>query len=198
MGRIAREALFYNGCFAHVFTRAIEKRKIFEKAEDFVFFKQKMIETKKEYSFKVFHYCLMQTHIHMVVEICDCDKFSQGMKTLKKAYTHKYNIAHKRFGAVWRDRYRAKLIENEFYLNACGKYVENNPVEAGMVDRAIDWPHSSSRYYELGEEDLIVDPYDHVGMRSMEIELIEGDEFEKMRAIGSEWFQYRVWKKLRG
>ena len=148
MGRIAREILLYDGCFAHVFTRAIEKRKIFEKSEDFEFFKKKLAEIKKEYEFKVFHYCLMQTHVHMVVGIQDTSGFSEGMKILKKAYAHQYNTAHKRFGPVWRDRYKSKLIENEGYLRACGSYVEHNPVEAGMVERAVDWPHSSSRHYE--------------------------------------------------
>jgi len=43
VGRIARAALLYDGCFAHVFTRAIEKRKIFEKSEDFQFFKKELL-----------------------------------------------------------------------------------------------------------------------------------------------------------
>ncbi len=195
MGRIAREVLLYNGCFAHVFTRAIEKRKIFEKPEDFEFFKKKLAEIKKGYKFKVFHYCLMQTHVHMVVEIEDTFRFSQGMKVLKKSYTHQYNIFHKRFGPVWRDRYKVKLIENEVYLNVCGNYVEHNPVEAGMVEKAIDWPHSSSRYYELGKEDLIVDPYDHSVVDAKGIDKVH--EFEKMKAIGSDWFQYQIGKKLK-
>jgi REP element-mobilizing transposase RayT len=196
MGRITREVLLYKGCFAHIFTRAIEKRKIFEKLEDFEFFKIKMAEIKKEYEFKVFHYCLMQTHVHMVVEIPDLSRFSEGMKALKKAYAHRYNTSHKRFGAVWRDRYKAKIIEDESYLNACGKYVENNPVEAGMVERAVDWPHSSSRHYELGVEDVIIDQYDCDGVRSTAI--WESNEFERMRAIGSEWFQYQIWRKVKG
>lgn len=52
MGRIARAALLYDGCFAHVFTRAIERRKIFEKSEDFQFFKKELLGIKKEYAFK--------------------------------------------------------------------------------------------------------------------------------------------------
>ena len=196
MGRISREALLYNGCFAHVFTRAIETRKIFEKPEDFDFFKKKLVAIKKEYGLNVFHYCLMQTHVHMVVEIQDTFRFSEGMKVLKKAYAHQYNTAHKRFGPVWRDRYKAKLIENEVYLNTCGNYVEHNPVEAGMVGRAIDWPYSSGRYYELGEKDSVVEPYDHARMEPGQI--WKSEEFEKMKAVGSDWFQYQVHKKLKG
>lgn len=195
MGRIAREILLYNGCFAHIFTRAIEKRKIFEKSEDFGFFKKKLEDIKKEYGFKVFHYCLMQTHVHMVVGIQEVGKFSGGMKVLKKSYAHQYNTVHKRFGPMWRDRFKCKLIENEAYLYACGRYVENNPVRAGLVERAEDWPYSSSRHYELGEKDLIIDAYDLTGGGSTEN--WKSEEFEKMKAIGSGWFQYKFHKQLK-
>jgi len=196
VGRIARAALLYDGCFAHVFTRAIERRKIFEKSEDFQFFKNEVLVVKKEYSFKVFHYCLMQTHVHMVVAIKDASRFSEGMKVLKKSYTHQYNVTHKRVGPLWRDRYRAKLIENESYLKTCGNYVEYNPVEAGIVERAVDWPYSSSRHYQMGERDLIVDLYDYHEAESMPV--WRKDEFEEMKVIGSDWFQFQIHRKLTG
>ena len=63
-----------------------------------------------------------------------------------------------------------------------------------MVDKATDWPHSSSRYYELGEEDLIVDPYEYAQGNLKEI--CQSEEFERMKAIGSDWFQYQIHKKL--
>ncbi len=65
MGRIARSELLHKGCYAHVFTRSIEKRKIFDSREDFEQFKKTLKERKVEYGFKVFHYCVMQTHIHL-------------------------------------------------------------------------------------------------------------------------------------
>lgn len=149
-----------------------------------------------EYGFKVFHYCIMHTHFHLVVEISDVEMFSRGMKAVKKDCTHWYNQKQKRFGPAWRDRFKCQLIENEAYLYACGRYVEDNPVRAGLVERAEDWPYSSSRHYELGEEDMIVDPYAGGG----EVEDFRCDEFEFERsaAIGSEWFQFKITKKLKG
>lgn len=195
MGRTAREWLLYDGCFAHIFTRAIEKRKIFQGDEDFSFFKSRMIVAKKEYTFKIFHYCLMQTHFHMVVQISDLRKFSEAMKVLKKDYSYRYNKQHKRFGAVWRDRYKSKLIENENYLYACGRYVENNPVEAQIVKRAIDWAYSSSRYYQQGVQDEVVDQY---SLAKIDLNIMIDDKaFEKQKAIGSDGFQYRILMKLK-
>jgi len=196
MGRTAREWLLYDGCYAHIFTRAIEKRKIFQNDEDFCFFKSRMIVIKKEHAFKIFHYCLMQTHFHMAVQISDVRKFSEAMKILKKDYSYRYNKQHKRFGAVWRYRYKSKLIENEIYLYACGRYIENNPVEAGIVNQAIDWEHSSSRYYAQGIEDEVIDKYSLAAIDPNIV--IEGRTFDKQKAVGTDWFQYQILKKLKG
>ncbi len=197
MGRIMRDKLFYNGCFAHVFTRAIEKRKIFNDPGDFEFFRNKMAEVKKDYGLKIYHYCLMETHLYLVVRIGEVKKFSEGIKVLKQAYAHKYNKASKRFGAVWRDRYRAKLIEDERYMLTCGRYVENNPVEAGIVAKGTDWLYSSSRHYELGIKDPTVESYVIESKVDESLVQIGSTEFEKSEAIGSELFQYQIWKKLK-
>jgi len=73
----------------------------------------------------------------MVVEIPDLSRFSEGMKALKKAYAHRYNISHKRFGAVWRDRYKAKIIEDEaYFVGNHVKATKNN--NTGSI-RKISW-----------------------------------------------------------
>lgn len=84
--------------------------------------------------------------------------------------------------------FKGLVIEDERYLRACGLYVEGNPVEAGMVNRCEDWPHSSSRYYFTGLKDDLVDHYEMVG----EIPRIEGNKesyFTKGTVIGSDLFK---------
>ncbi len=196
MGRIARSQLLNEGCYAHVFTRSIEKHRIFKNDKDFEQFKKALGEAKTEYGFEVFHYCVMQTHFHLIVRISDVQNFSKGMKTIKKDCTHWYNRKQQRFGPIWRDRFKCKLIENEQYLFACGRYVEDNPVRAGLVKEAVDWPHSSSRHYHLGEKDTIVDPYPELAeVKDLKI---DEAEFERRVAIGSDWFQFNVAKRLKG
>lgn len=133
MGRIARNDILYDGCYAHVFSRSFEKRKIFESEKDFEYFKDLLLKTKKKYEYQIHHYCIMQTHFHMVVTIGNVRHFSTGLQVLKKTYGEYYNFNHKRFGPLWRERFKSLLIENERYLYACGLYVEHNPVKAGMV-----------------------------------------------------------------
>ena len=189
MGRINRGSILYEGCFAHVFSRSSEKRYIFEGDKDFERFKDLLLESKSRHGYRIHHYCLMHTHFHLVVGIGEVERFSEGLKWVKWNYTRYFNLREQRFGPLWRDRFKSLVIENEGYLQACGRYVEGNPVEAGMVKRCEDWPYSSSGYYFGGKEDVLVDAYAFDG----EPVLIEEDPkkfFTKGHAIGSDTFKF--------
>lgn len=159
MSRRARGRILYDGCYAHVYSRALEKRFIFRDEADFVEFKQRLMKVKEAKKFKIHHYCLMNTHFHMVVSIAKLEEFSAGLRELKQEYVKWYHTKYKKRGPVWWGRFGSQLIESEKYMYACGLYVEMNPVKAEMVNRAEDWPHSSSQYYLLGQEDELVNNY---------------------------------------
>ena len=191
MGRINRRSILCDGCYAHVFSRASEKKRIFQGGEDFQKFKNLLMESKQRYAYRIHHYCLMHTHFHLLVSLESLKLFSEGLKWVKWQYARHYNLSKKRFGPLWRDRFRSRVIEDERYLQACGRYVEGNPVEAGMVKRCEDWPHSSSRYYFSGSSDGLVDPYHFDG----EALVIKGDVkkyFEKGNVIGSDLFKIQL------
>jgi putative transposase len=118
------------------------------------------------------------------------------MKWAKWRYARYFNFREKRFGPLWRDRFKSLLIEDEQYLQACGRYIEGNPVEAGIVERCEDWPHSSSQYYFKGERDALVDPYAYDG----EPVTIEAEHQEKYftqgYGIGSELFKIHCQEEL--
>ncbi len=75
MGRIARNDILYDGCYAYVFSRAFEKRKIFKTINDFKYFKDLMLKTKKKYEYQIHHYRIIHTYFHMVVTIGDVKVF---------------------------------------------------------------------------------------------------------------------------
>ena len=160
MGRIARGKVFYDGCFAHVFSRSIEQKWIFIDDVDFERFKELILEVKVRYQFLVRHYCLMNTHFHFAVTISSVNQFSAGLQKLKSEYTKWFNARYKRVGPLWRERFKGLLIEDERYLYACGLYIEQNPVKAKIVQQPAQWQHSSSGFYSLAKADSIVDPYD--------------------------------------
>ena len=143
------------------------------------------------HGFQVFHYCLMHTHFHLAVRIESVKLFSKSLQWLKWKYTKNYNKARKRRGTVWQGRFASLVIENEKYLRACGEYIEQNPVKAGIVRRAEQWPYSSSRFYEKRVVDNLVDRYEWGG----ELPKIEGEGerfFEKGSGIGSPLFRLHI------
>lgn len=139
----------------------------------------------------------MHTHFHLVVGIGQLDDFSLAFKWIKWHYTQNYNRERKRRGTVWQGRFNGLVIENEDYLRACGSYVENNPVEAGIVAQASQWEYSSCRHYEKLQSDPLVDLYEWGG-RLPEVKTEAKEFFEEGYGIGSEVFQFYLKETLAG
>lgn len=193
MSRVSRSELLYSGCYVHVISRSIRKLKLFHEAKDFLYFKELLIKAKKNGKFKVYHYCLMQTHFHLVVKMDDLRCFSSALRDVKRNYAYQFHLKYKLSGPIWRERYKSLLIENEKYLYACGRYIEDNPVKAKIAKEGIDWVYSSGRYYELKEADELVDGYDQDFKKNEEL-LRDGQKFESGSVIGSDFFKFQFFQ----
>lgn len=159
--------------------------------KDFEVFKRFLLGAKRKGSFLVHHYCLMHTHFHLAVTINSVIDFSNGLKELKRNYTYYFNSRSNHRGPLWRERFKSLLIEDEAYLSACGSYIEQNPVKAGLVTRIQDWPHGSGRYYENGIQDPLVDDYE-VSDLPDEIDLDNEGFFTKGSGIGTSLFRIHL------
>ncbi len=195
MARLARSAILYDGCFAHVFSRSMEGRHIFQDDEDFDWFYQLLLGVKQTFDFRIFHYCLMNTHFHLAVGIKKLSYFSRGLQRLKWDYTYWFNKKYVRRGPLWKERFKSLVIEDERYLNACGIYIEQNPVKASMVKSPEKWRYSSSRYYHLGQSDDLVDDY-NLPVISSDIKITDDALFMKGLGIGSELFRFCIRKGM--
>jgi len=122
--------------------------------------------------------------------------FSKAMQYIKSQYASKYHEKYKISGPIWRDRFKSLLIEDEHYLHACGRYIEGNPLRAGMVAKISDWPFSSSRYYDQGKADDLLDEYEDYSRirRDVQICLEEQEFFEKGKVVGSAFFRFQFMK----
>ena len=188
MGRKNRTSILFDGCYAHVFSRAADKRSIFGGDEDFEKFKSLLLASKQKFCYRIHHYCLMHTHFHLAVSMDHTKQFSEGLKWVKWNYARYFNFRNQRFGPLWRDRFKSLLIEDERYLQACGRYIEGNPVEARIVKRCEDWPHSSSRHYLKGQVAVLVDAYAFDG-EPIKIKVDEEKFFTQGPVIGSDLFR---------
>ena len=196
VARIARSEVLYDGCYVHVISRSIRKTKLFIDNDDFEEFLKLLKYSKVELGFKLYHYCIMQTHFHLAVGIEGVGSFSKAMQFLKSQYSYKYHTKYKLSGPIWRDRYKSLLIEDAFYMRACGKYIENNPVKAGLVVQAKQWKHSSSRHYEGECEDDLIDNLEEYGKRKeVDVDLKEEDFFENGPVVGSSFFRFQFKEK---
>jgi putative transposase len=81
-------------------------------------------------------YCLMPNHVHLLVTPEFETAVALTMKSVAQLYTQHVNKASERTGSLWEGRYRSCLVPAERYVLACYRYIELNPVSAGMVQHA--------------------------------------------------------------
>lgn len=141
----------------HIICRGNNKRKVFLKERDYKFYYHCLVKLKKEEGIKIYHYCLMPNHPHLMVAVFPGSNLSHFMQRVNGKYVYYYKKRHKYTGHLWQDRFKSKAIDDECYLAQCGKYIELNPVRAKLTDLPEDYTFSSYRHYAFGEEDKLVD-----------------------------------------
>lgn len=96
------------------------------------------------YGWSIAGYCLMRNHVHLVVRV-GAGTISRGMQWLSGRYGQLFNRRHGEMGHLFQGRFRAEIVEDEAYAIEVVRYVDLNPVRAGVVRRPADWAWSSHR-----------------------------------------------------
>lgn len=104
-------------------------------------------------------YVLMTNHVHILMTPLERDSASELMRRLGQRYAQHFNRVHKRTGALWEGRFKSCLVDSETYLLRCHRYVELNPVRAGMVRRPGEYAWSSYRANAEGESSSLIKPH---------------------------------------
>jgi putative transposase len=103
----------------------------------------------------VWAYCLMPNHVHMIVVPQGPDALRAGLAESHRRYTRRVNFREGWRGHLWQERF-ASFVLDEAHLWAAVRYVERNPVRAGLVEQAEEWPWSSARVHlGLAAEPLV-------------------------------------------
>lgn len=128
----------------HIVQRGHNRQPVFIEEQDFVYYLSNLREWKEALGLKVYSYCLMSNHVHLVVKASDeLSAIPELMKRLAARQTRYVNAKECRSGSLWEGRYKISPVDTEAYLLACCRYVELNPVKAEMVLSAEDYPWSS-------------------------------------------------------
>lgn len=136
--------------FLHVMTQGINKSYIFEKEEDIRQYIKIMKNLSKEQEIEIIAYCIMNNHAHILIKTEDLKELSKYMQRLNTIYGKYYNQKYNRVGYVFRDRYQSEGIYSEEHLYNCIKYIYENPVKAGICNKAEEYLYSN--YKKIDKE----------------------------------------------
>ncbi|MFA4971035.1 MAG: transposase [bacterium] len=112
----------------------------------------------------LFQYVIMPSHLHMMLMTEGHGTVDQLMHDICLCYSHDYNRRHGRTGHFWRHHYRNKIIDNDCYALACMRYLDRNPVAAGLVKTPDEWRWSGYHYYANGIPCDFLTPHPSYGL----------------------------------
>jgi putative transposase len=127
----------------HALNRGNERAPVFHDADDYHAFVASLREACARIPMRLIGYCLMPNHIHLVLWPHQDGDLSIWMQWLLTTQAHGYRMRYRGSSHVWQGRFKAFPIEEDDHLLTVLRYVERNPLRAGLVNRAEDWQWSS-------------------------------------------------------
>jgi REP element-mobilizing transposase RayT len=130
----------------HIILRGTNKQEIFHDEEDNKRFIETLEKYKKISNLKVYGWCLMGNHLHLLVGQGK-EELSVTMKRIGVSYAWYYNWKYKSTGHLFQDRYRSEKVDNDEYLLTVIRYIHHNPIKSGIAKKGTDWRWSSCNGY---------------------------------------------------
>ncbi len=144
----------------HIIQRGHNRQTVFVSDEDYQYYLENLWEWKLKLGCRIYAYCLMTNHIHLIIDPGeDVENLGKLMKRLAGRQTRYVNKLEKRSGSLWEGRYKSSPISTDKYLLACCRYVELNPVRAGLVVSPAEYRWSSYAQ-KIGDSELLTIDYD--------------------------------------
>ncbi len=202
-----KREFFENGVF-HIFTKSIAEYTIFRTEEDYVrmlnLLKFYMFERKNSFYYysrlpdiekeklykgkkivKIIAYCLMPTHIHLILYNEQENGITTFMRNLLDSYTRYFNLKVKRKGPLWESRFKSILVETDEQLLHLTRYIHLNPVTAYLVDSPEKWKFSSYLEYveEINEQEKISEYKDFLEISPKDYKIFVNDRISYQREL---------------
>jgi REP-associated tyrosine transposase len=143
----------------HVINRGNNRCDIFLDEEDYLFFLFALRDASVRRQLDVHAYTLMTNHFHIVATPRTATGLSESMRVVGTKYVGYFNRRHARTGRLFEGRFRSSIIDTETYWFTCMRYVELNPVRAGLVSDPADYRWSSYRSNAMGVHDRLIVPH---------------------------------------
>lgn len=141
----------------HTMLRGINQQQIFEEKEDYEKFIQVLSDCKAISKFKLYAYCLMGNHIHLLIKP-ENEPIEQIFKRIGGRFIYWYNVKYQRTGHLFQDRFKSEPVEDDSYFLTVLRYIHQNPVKAGICKNPENYQYSSFNEY-LTESKIIDTEY---------------------------------------
>ena len=151
--------LHYPGCAQHVIQRGNNREACFYDEEDYKAYLSFLKNAAIKYQIAIHAFVLMTNHIHLLVTPGNEQGVSRMMQAQGRKYVQYFNFTYGRTGTLWEGRYKSTLVDADSYLLAVYRYIELNPVRAGMVAHASEYPWSSYQGNALGKPIELLTPH---------------------------------------
>ena len=151
--------LIIPGVPVHVIQRGNNRAATFSSATEFQRFRRVLIEESRQFECSIHAYVFMTNHVHLLVTPPSARAVASLMQAVGRRYVRWLNDRRNRSGTLWEGRFKSSLIDSERYLLTCSRYIELNPVRAGMVPSPSRYKWSSHHHNARGENDELVTPH---------------------------------------
>ncbi|MBX6423772.1 transposase [Thermosulfurimonas sp. F29] len=143
----------------HVVSRANHGQTCFHEEEDYRVFLDIVGNLKRKREIRIWSFCIMPNHFHLLVVPETPEDLVKFMQGLLVTYTQYYNRKYGQEGQLWRAKYHSSIVDHEHYLWKVMRYIERNPVRAGLVEWPEDYPYSSASKNRIGSQFLDEPPF---------------------------------------
>ena len=143
----------------HVIVRGTNQQSIFRGEGDRIFLHRTLADAAAGHGVAIHAYVFMTNHLHLLATGARPESISMAIQALGRRYVRYFNFLHGRSGTLWQGRFRSSVVDTDRYFLTCQRYIELNPVRAGICQRAVEFPWSSHRHYARGVGDDLVTPH---------------------------------------
>lgn len=157
MARLPR--LVVPGQPLHVIQRGNDRIATFRGVTDYLRYLDILGQASRATAVSIHAYVLMSNHVHLLLTPEDEHGPARLMQRTGRLYVRFFNTKYERTGTLWESRYRSSLIDRESYFLACARYIELNPVRAGMVVAPSGYRWSSYGHNARGIPDVLITPH---------------------------------------
>jgi putative transposase len=147
-----------DGLLFHALNRGNNRQTVFHCPQDGRTFLRALAQTQRRYPFRLFGYCLMPNHFHLLLAPEKGQNISRILQSLTVAHTWHYHRQNLCTGHVWQGRFKSPVIEDDDHALTVLRYLEANPLRARLVGDLAEYPFCSYGHHGLGQEDPLLSP----------------------------------------